>query len=196
MTANRAPHRGPEGLRPEGAELRAAVPVFPGDDSVPVRGVAPGAGAGGRSHAASSTQIRERSHQFTGAHSRAAARSSSRSSGTREKIRAFGGARRHDNERGSRASGFGAPASRSGHPDAEQRTKYDLEMADARSARQAIFGRVFVLGPMPSALPVHGRLGSPTQLHRSALSDLKEARSSRGSRIALTLASATATLRL
>src|SRR3989442_345524 len=130
---------------------------LPGDDSVPVRGVAPGGGAG----QPSIDQIRERLTKSLGLTAEQQQKLEPILQDTREKIRALGARGANDNERRIESQRI-REASREqirGILTIEQRAKYDLEMADARAARQAISGRVFVLGPDAKPVPVTVRLG-------------------------------------
>jgi HlyD family secretion protein len=150
---------------------------LPGDDSVPVRGVAPGAGAGGGAGQPSIDQIRERLTKSLGLTAEQQQKLEPILQDTREKIRALGARGANDNERRIESQRI-REASREqirGILTIEQRAKYDLEMADARAARQAISGRVFVLGPDAKPVPVTVRLGITDGSFTEVLSsDLKE----------------------
>src|SRR5215470_15403861 len=134
---------------------------LPGDDRVPVRGVAPGAGAGGGAGQPSIDQIRERLIKSLGLTPDQQKKLEPILQETREKIRALAARGANDNERrieGQRIREASREQIRAIlTPD--QRTKYDQEMADLRVARQAISGRVFVLGPDARPVPVTVRLG-------------------------------------
>src|SRR6266566_7307744 len=134
---------------------------LPGDDSVPVRGVAPGAGAGGGASQPSIDQIRERLTKSLGLTPEQQQKLDPILQDTREKIRALGARGANDNERRIESQRI-REASREqirGILTPEQRTRYDQDMADARAGRQAISGRVVILGPDAKPVPVTVRLG-------------------------------------
>src|SRR6266700_3263715 len=150
---------------------------LPGDDSVPVRGVAPGAGAGGGASQPSIDQIRERLTKSLGLTSEQQQKLDPILQDTREKIRALGARGANDNERRNESQRI-REASREqirGILTPEQRTRYDQDMADARAGRQAISGRVVILGPDAKPVPVTVRLGITDGSFTEVLSsDLKE----------------------
>jgi len=150
---------------------------LPGDDSVPVRGVAPGAGAGGGASQPSIDQIRERLTKSLGLTPEQQQKLEPILQDTREKIRALGARGANDNERRIESQRI-REASREqirGILTPEQRTRYDQDMADARAGRQAISGRVVILGPDAKPVPVTVRLGITDGSFTEVLSsDLKE----------------------
>ena len=150
---------------------------LPGDDSVPVRGVAPGAGAGGGAAQPSIDQIRERLTKSLGLTPEQLQKLEPILQETREKMRALATRGANDNERRIESQRI-REASREqirAILTSEQRTKYDQDMADARAGRQAISGRVFVLGPDGKPVPVTVRLGITDGSFTEVLaSDLKE----------------------
>src|SRR5713101_3753215 len=150
---------------------------LPGDDSVPVRGVAPGAGAGGGAAQPSIDEIRERLTKSLGLTPEQLQKLEPILQETREKMRALATRGANDNERRIESQRI-REASREqirAILTSEQRTKYDQDMADARAGRQAISGRVFVLGPDAKPVPVTVRLGITDGSFTEVLSsDLKE----------------------
>src|SRR5438445_302588 len=150
---------------------------LPGDDSVPVRGVAPGAGAGGGASQPSIDQIRERLTKSLGLTPEQQQKLDPILQDTREKIRALGARGATDNERRIESQRI-REASREqirGILTPEQRTRYDQDMADAREGSQAISGSVVILGPDAKPVPVTVRLGITDGSFTEVLSsDLKE----------------------
>src|SRR5207245_2614182 len=102
---------------------------LPGDDSVPVRGVAPGAGAGGGAGQPSIDQIRERLTKSLGLTAEQQQKLEPILQDTREKIRALGARGANDNERRIESQRI-REASREqirGILTPEQRTRYDQD---------------------------------------------------------------------
>src|ERR1700730_8964683 len=150
---------------------------LPGDDTVHVRGRGRGAGAGGGATQPSIDQIRERLTKTLGLTAEQQQKLEPILQETREKTRALAARGANDNERrieGQRIREASREQIRA-ILTPEQRTKYDLERADLRVARQAISGRVFVLGSDAKPVPVTVRLGITDGSFTEVLTaDLKE----------------------
>src|SRR5712691_6332181 len=115
----RAPHRGPEGLRSEGAELRAAIPPARRRQRARARR-GPGRGSGRRGEPTLDRSDTRASHQVPGPHSRAAAEArADPPRHTREDSRAgrTGRQRQRAPDR-EPADSRGLPRADPGHPDA------------------------------------------------------------------------------
>jgi HlyD family secretion protein len=148
---------------------------LPGDDSVPVRGVAPGGGGGAAQP--SIEQIRERLTKSLGLTPEQQQKLEPILQETAQKMRALAARGANDNERRIESQRI-REASREQIRSIltpEQRAKYDQEMSDARAARQAIMGRVFMLAADGKPAPVSVQVGITDGSFTEVLAgDLKE----------------------
>jgi HlyD family secretion protein len=148
---------------------------LPGDDSVPVRGVAPGGGGGAAQP--SIEQIRERLTKSLGLTPEQQQKLEPILQETGQKMRALAARGANDNERRIESQRI-REASREQIRSIltpEQRAKYDQEMSDTRAARQAITGRVFMLAADGKPAPVSVQVGITDGSFTEVLAgDLKE----------------------